>query len=345
MRAAEGRGDESTRAEVLGSLSLCNWLRGQWRVALDGAIEAHELMEQTNELHGRAVTARYKALIETDLGLVEQARASVEDALPAAREMSDGYFAIVGTGILGRIELALGNLEAAGGYLRELPASLDSQGINDPVATVWADTIETLVGLGDTALARVYLDQYERNGRRLGSPEATAGAARCRSLLAAAEGDLDGAVAEAGRALDELEGYVYPFERARILLALGSALRSSHQKASARTTLEGALAIFEELGARLWADKARAELSRISGRRSGATDDLTDAEREVAELAGNGLSNKQIAASLHMAVSTVEAHLSRVYRKLDVHRAELATRLAAMESDALRPPAPTPRFP
>ena len=75
-----------------------------------------------------------------------------EDALPAAREMSDGYFAIVGTGILGRIELALGNLEAAGSYLRDLPANLDSQGINDPVATVWADTIETLAALGEVDL-------------------------------------------------------------------------------------------------------------------------------------------------------------------------------------------------
>ena len=152
-------------------------------------------------------------------------------------------------------------------------------------------------------------------------------------MLAASEGDLAGAVTEARRALDELEGYVYPFERGRVLLALGSALRSSHQKAPARTTLEDALAIFDELGARLWAEKTRAELGRISGRRPAASDDLTEAEHQVASLAASGHSNKQIAASLHMAVSTVEAHLSRVYRKLDVHRAELATRLSAMDAD------------
>jgi DNA-binding NarL/FixJ family response regulator len=212
------------------------------------------------------------------------------------------------------------------------------------VATVWADTIETLAALGDVELARVYLEQYERNARRFKSPEATAAALRCRSLLAASEGHPDDAVAAARSALDELEGYAYPFERARVLLALGSALRSSHQKAPARATLEEALTIFEGLGARLWAEKARVELLRISGRRAAAPDDLTDAERAVAELAGNGHSNKQIAASLHMAVSTVEAHLSRVYRKLDVHRAELATRLAEMDADALRR-APTPRSP
>ncbi len=57
---------------------------------------------------------------------------------------------------------------------------------------------------------------------------------------------------------------------------------------------------------------------------------LTETEHQVAELAGTGQSNKEIAASLHMGVSTVEAHLSNVYRKLDVRRAGLAARLAEL---------------
>ncbi len=269
---------------MIGSLSLCEWLLGRWRVALDHAVEAHELMEQTNEMHGRSVTGRYKALIETDLGLVEQARASVEDGLAAARERSDGYFVIAGRWDPRTPRAGVGQ-RRGGGRLPTRPACVpEVSGINDPVATVWADTIETLTALGERDLARVYLEQYERNARRLKSPEATAAALRCRSLLAASEGDLDGAVAEARRALDELVGFPYLFERARILLTLGSALRSSHQKASARTTLEQALSIFDELGARLWAEKARAELLRISGRRPATHDDLTDAELQVAEI-------------------------------------------------------------
>ena len=109
--------------------------------------------------------------------------------------------------------------------------------------------------------------------------------------------------------------------------------RQAQQKKAAREALEQALAIFEELGARLWADKARGELKRISGRR-GASDGLTETERRVAELAAQGRSNKEIAAELYMGVSTVEMHLSRVYRKLGVRRAGLAARLATVDETA-----------
>ena len=83
-------------------------------------------------------------------------------------------------------------------------------------------------------------------------------AARCRGLLVAAEGDFAGAFeAFEPLALSELEGLPFPFERARTLLCLGMARRQAGQKRAAREALEQALAIFEELGARLWAEKAR----------------------------------------------------------------------------------------
>jgi DNA-binding CsgD family transcriptional regulator len=85
------------------------------------------------------------------------------------------------------------------------------------------------------------------------------------------------------------------------------------------------------LGGRLWAERARGELRRISGRRR-ASDELTETEERVARLAAAERSNSQIAAELFMSAHTVGAHLSRAYRKLGVRsRAELAnpTRQAA----------------
>ena len=114
-----------------------------------------------------------------------------------------------------------------------------------------------------------------------------------------------------------------PFEVARTLLALGSTQRRARQKAAARTTLTSALAGFEELGAAIWADKARNDLARIGGR-SPSGDTLTPAEERVATLVAEGCSNKEVAAALFMSVRTVETHLGKIYSKLGIRRAPLS---------------------
>src|SRR5262249_57598233 len=112
------------------------------------------------------------------------------------------------------------------------------------------------------------LEPHEKHARRVGGRWAVAAAARCRGLLAAAEGRLPAAFEAFEAALAALEGLPYPLERGRTLLCLGVVRRQAQQKRAAREALDEALAIFEELGAQLWAEKARAELRRISGRRA-----------------------------------------------------------------------------
>lgn len=330
---AAARGDEASRAQAVWWLSLLEWSAGRWQRALDHAAVAYELAEQTQYAHARIWVGRAKALIEADLGFVDAARASAEEAIASSQATSSGLFSIVSLGVLGRIELALGNFEAAGSYLRDLPGQLFAGGMNDPTLTIWADAIETLIALGEVEQARTYLEQYELHARQLGSPWALAAAARCRGLLAAAESDLTGAFEAFERALVELEQHSYPFELGRTLLCLGTVRRRAQEKKAAREALEQALQIFEELGARLWAEKAQAELRRISGRRP-ASEELTETEWRVASLAAQGRSNKEIASELFMGVSTVEAHLSHVYRKLSIRsRTGLAERLATAADD------------
>jgi DNA-binding CsgD family transcriptional regulator len=273
---------------------------------------------------------------------VDESRASALEGVAIAETTSNQFFGIASLGALGRLELALGNLAAAGEYLGQLPARLLAAGLHEPTNPVWADSIETLIALGQLQRAGTYLDAYEANARRFASPWAVAAAHRCRGLYAAGSGDTTAALASLDSALAVLDGCSYPFERARVLLATGIVRRQRSQKAAARAALEDALAILEQLGARLWADKATDELRRISGRRA-ATGQLTATEHQVATLAGQGRSNKHIAAALFMGLSTVEAHLTRVYRKLGVRRAELATTLAATTTNTANGTATTPQ--
>ena len=320
---AQERGDEVSREMTLWPLVLVEWLAGRWQLALAHATAAYELTVQTRHPHAQAWAGRAKALIETDLGLVEEARFTAEEALSYSRT-SIRLYTILIEAVLGRLELMLGNFGLAAESLRELPQRLAAGEMNDPTLTVWPDTIETLVALGELERAGNYLERFAGSAERLDSPLARAGALRCRGLLSAAEGRPEEAFEAFERSLADAERF--PLERARTLLGLGTVRRQNQQKKAAREALEQALALFDTLGARLWAEKARAELKRISGR-TPASEALTETERRVAELAALGRSNKEIAAELYMGLSTVEAHLSHVYRKLDVRRAGLAARL------------------
>ena len=115
----------------------------------------------------------------------------------------------------------------------------------------------------------------------------------------------------------------FPFERARIVLAQGMWLRRMRRITEAREVLESAAGDFDQLGARPWAERARAEL-RASGasvkQSLGGAVPLSAQERRIAELAADGTTNKEIAAALSLATSTVESHLYRIFRKLAITR-------------------------
>jgi DNA-binding CsgD family transcriptional regulator len=237
-------------------------------------------------------------------------------------------FTLLSRSTLGRIELVSGDLESAGVHLRDLPGQLLAAGVVDPALPHWADVFETLVGLGEFDSARTYIEAHERRAQAIGSPWAAAVGARGRGLLAAAERDFGTALAALDESLRHLDGLQLPIERARTLLCLGIVRRQAQQKRAAREALDLAVAMFEELGAPMWAEKTRAERRRISGRRP-AEDGLTQTEVRVAALAARGRSNKEIAAELFIGVSTVEMHLSRVYRKLEIRsRTGLAARMS-----------------
>jgi DNA-binding CsgD family transcriptional regulator len=190
-----------------------------------------------------------------------------------------------------------------------------------------ADTLETLVAVGELEEAEKRMITWEKRAKALDRSWALAITARCRALLFAARGDHSGAQAGFERALAEHARTQDPFQHARTLLAQGITQRRAKQRGAARVTLEQALAIFERLGSPLWAEKARAEVGRIGGR-TPSRGELTEAESRVAALVAEGRTNREVAAALFVTEHTVEGALTRAYRKLGIRsRAELAARL------------------
>jgi DNA-binding CsgD family transcriptional regulator len=224
--------------------------------------------------------------------------------------------------LLGFVELSRGNAAEAAQLLEPLPARLRELGYGEPShLQAIPNLVEAYVELGRLDDARRLHAWYERRARELEHPLGLVQSARCAGMLAGAAGDVEHALArfDAGLAVQLPE----PLENARTLLARGVVLRRAKRRRDARDALEEARATFDRLGAAHWAARVRGELARIAGR-TPSGDALTATEARVAELVVEGRSNKEVAAALFVTVKGVEAHLSRIYRKLGVKsRAEL----------------------
>jgi DNA-binding CsgD family transcriptional regulator len=272
------------------------------------------------------------------LGRVEDARRILTAGVEYSRAISSTTWLAHHLWALGHLELAAGNLGAARENLVQLPEMLRATGLGEwAVHPFHPDLIETLVGLGEIDEAVELTAELEEYGRRLDRPWGLATAARSAALIASARGETDEALAASQRALAEHERLDWPLEHGRSLLVAGGILRRVGRRRDAAATLAEAKAIFAAIRNPLWSMRVEAEERRLGGRR-GTSDELTGTEARVAELAGQGLRNAEIAAQLYVTPKTVEATLSRVYRKLGIRsRTELAGRLAAAAVEAPLP--------
>ncbi|HWC15302.1 MAG TPA: LuxR C-terminal-related transcriptional regulator, partial [Actinomycetota bacterium] len=172
------------------------------------------------------------------------------------------------------------------------------------------------------------LARLEERGNRLPRLWISTTLPRCRALVLSAAGDVPAALTAVEAGVEHPQASELPFELGRTLLVKGQLHRRMKQKRRAKGALTHALEIFKRLGSPPWADRARDEIERL-GLRPPAPLDLTPTERRIAELAATGLTNREVAKAAFMSPKTVEANLSRVYRKLGIRsRAELGARMS-----------------
>ena len=114
----------------------------------------------------------------------------------------------------------------------------------------------------------------------------------------------------------------WPFHRARMLLAYGTWLRRQRRIAESRTPLRTARDAFDALGAVPWGERARQELrasgETSQGRTLGAWDRLSPQELQIAHMAAEGLSNREIAQQLYLSHRTIGYHLYQIFPKLGI---------------------------
>src|SRR5206468_12962187 len=136
------------------------------------------------------------------------------------------------------------------------------------------------VALGQLDRAERLTALLSTMGERFDRPPTSAAAARCRAVLLAARGDLAVAEDALQSALRHLDRAPLPFEIARTLLLLGQVQRRRKRKTEARASLDRCIGIWRHLEARIWLQRAEAELARLGARR--APDELSATERRVA---------------------------------------------------------------
>jgi len=273
---------------------------------------------------GEAASLAWLAAIEALLGRAD-CDAHARQALDIAEQTRDKFNIERARAAIGVGALARGNASDPVHLLAPAVQTVSQGGVGLPnFFRLDGDFIEALTRLGRIEEAQTHLHRLEHQAASTASPWALATAARC-GAFAAPETEMRERFEVA---LELNKDEPSPFERARTQLCFGERLRRTRQRRDARVQLRSALEIFERLDAQPWADHARNELhatgERVSRSDASADKKLTPQEFQIAALVAEGMTNRDVAERLYLSPKTIEFHLSRVYRKLNLRsRSEL----------------------
>jgi DNA-binding CsgD family transcriptional regulator/tetratricopeptide (TPR) repeat protein len=328
LRACREQGDEATISGTLTHLARLEAMTGHPDRGRALAEEALDLAGQTEQELYVTMALCAKAHVLMFAGDLTEARTAIGEVMRRLGANPDVILEGMAAMVAGAIALTAGDLAEADRHLSRADDIEELTHHREPASNRFqADHAEAVIGLGDLARAERLVERMEARAAALPRPWINAVSARCRGLLNDAAGAPDVALADYHRALSAHETLEMPSERGRTLLALGRLHRRRNARQLAQECLAEAVRVLEAGGAAGWTAVARKELDRARGLR-GRQEELTPTERQICELAVAGLRNAEIAARLFLSGKTVEANLSRAYRKLGVRsRTEMAGRL------------------
>jgi DNA-binding CsgD family transcriptional regulator len=304
-----------------------------------------------------AVGLAHRGWLALRCGDLCAAEGDTRTALAAAKLPAPALYRVLNAGVLVKTLVDQGELDAAEQALAPLDSEVESGSITAAVLRLArgrlrveqrrvAEGLEDFLAVGvrltraqvtcasylpwrsEAALAHLALGDRESAGRlaaeelalarAFGAPRALGVALRAAGVVAG--GDRGASLLR--EAIDSLERGDAGLERARALADLGALLRRRNRRTEARELLREALDAAHRAGARPLAEYAETEL-RATGARPRrvvlrGVDSLTASERRIAEFAGQGLSNREIAQTLFITARTVEGHLTSIFRKLQV---------------------------
>jgi DNA-binding CsgD family transcriptional regulator len=337
----------------------------QVRPLLDDSIAQAQATGDGSRL---AVGLAHRGWLALRRGDLYAAEGDARSALVASELPAPSLYRVLNAGVLVEALVDQGELDAAEQALAPLDSEAESGSITAAVLRVArgrlrveqgrvAEGLEDFLAVGlaltralitcpsylpwrsEAALAHLALGDRESAGRladeelelaqAFGAPRALGVAKRAAGVIAG--GDRGASLLR--EAIGQFEQGDASLERARALADLGALLRRRNRRAEARELLREALDAAHHAGAKPLAEQAETEL-RATGARPRRVvltglDSLTASERRIAELASQGLTNREIAQTLFITARTVEGHLTSVFRKLMLDsRDELPAALA-----------------
>lgn len=305
----------------------------RWAAAEANYREGITLAEETGQRTELGGALAGMAWLLARQGREGETRVTAGDAELACRHSRNNMGRVWLQFALGDLEAGIGNPVAALEHYRATQALTSELGVQDADLSPAPEVVDCLMRTGQEAAALAEARDFETVAAAKGQPW---GRARAHRALALAGVDPDANFA-AALALHADTAEIY--ERARTALAYGAFLRRDRRRSEARVHLRSALADFDRLSARPWAEAAASELAatgeRVPRRDGAGSQPLTAQEFQVARLLADGRTTREAAAALFLSPKTVEYHLRHVYIKLGISsRRELADRLTEVDNPA-----------